>query len=257
MNIKHLTVKRTHSAMAALLIIAAFVLSACAGAVQPQVVAAPNVVEKQQAPLQFFTHVQLGMAEQDVFVETEEGTVRRIVADEAEQYADAPVYGTAIAVAHDPFGLKPELMNGFEKGEDLGVSMGEWLASTGSGTYTVAGEKTELDLSFENLVPNGVYTLWCVTITAPPSFRIVDIACGNPYGTENTVIADAQGGAQARLMTTTMPDAAEGYMPAVVMAYHSDGKTYGEFPGDFGLNSHVQIIAFVPAPGDAAWQAVE
>jgi hypothetical protein len=128
------------------------------------------------------------------------------------------------------------------------------LAATGSGAYTVLGDKTELDLSFEKLVPNGVYTLWRATISAPPSFRIVDIACGSPYGTDNTFVADEQGNAQVQLLTTTMPDAGEGYMPVVAIAYHSDGKTYGEYPGAFGLNSHVQILAFVPAPGDPAWQ---
>jgi hypothetical protein len=243
MNIKRLLI----------LVVGLFVLSACAYSI-PVLVSAPQPGPQKQAPLVFFNHVQLGMAEQDVFVEIENGLVRRINASEAEAYQDAPTFGTAIAVKHDPFGLEPELMDPFAKGVDLGFTMGEWLAGNGSGTYTVYGEKTELDLSFEKLVPNGVYTLWCVTITAPPSFRIVDIACGNPYGTENTVIADADGNAQVRLTTTTMPDAGEGFLPAVVLAYHSDGNVYDEFPGDFGLNSHVQILAFVPGPDDAAWQ---
>jgi hypothetical protein len=30
------------------------------------------------------------------------------------------------------------------------------------------------------------------------------------------------------------------------MAYHSDGQTYGAYPGDFGKNSHVQLAAMIP-----------
>jgi hypothetical protein len=239
-----------------ILLISLFVLSACAYSIQPLVVSAPPAGAKQQAALQFVNHVQLGMVEQDVYIETEDGQVRRMMADEAEAYADAATFGTAAAVKHDPFVLEPELLEPTEKGIDLGFSMGEWLAATGSGTYTVSGRETELNLAFEKLVPSGVYTLWCATISVPPSYRIVDIACGNPYGTDNTFIADAQGNAQITLTTSTMPDAGEGYMPVVALAYHSDGNVYGEFPGDFGLNSHVQILAFVPAPGDPAWTTI-
>jgi hypothetical protein len=260
MEVKHFVIT--------LLIGATFVLNACAGSIEAPVAAAPAQAEaesgspvelqaEKRAPLQFVNHIQMGLAEQDVFVETEDGTVRRILAEEAEQYADAPLYATPVLVPHDPFGLDASLMEPFAKGEVLGFSMGEWLQATGSGSYTVYGEKTELELSFENLVPDGVYTLWCATISTPPAYRIVDIACGNPYGLDNTVIADSDGNAEVRLWTTTMPDASETYMPVVAMAYHSDGLTYGEYPGDFGLNSHVQIMAFVPAPADAAWEAIE
>jgi len=250
---------KTKHLIIALLIGATLVLSACANLVQSPVSAASDEAQsaKRQAPLQFMNHVQMGMTEQDVYVEIEGGMVRRIHAEEAAAFGDAPLYTTAVAVPHDPFGLDPSLNDPFAKGEAMGVTMDEWLAASGSGTYTVFGEQTELELTFDNLVPNGVYTLWCATISVPPAYRIVDIACGNPYGTDNTVIADAQGHAHVRLMTTTMPDATDTYLPAVAMAYHSDGMTYGEYPGDFGLNSHVQILAFVPAPADAAWQVVD
>jgi hypothetical protein len=48
-----------------------------------------------------------------------------MLAAEAEAYRDAPVYGTAAVVRHDPFGLDAALMGPQEKGIDLGFSMGE------------------------------------------------------------------------------------------------------------------------------------
>jgi hypothetical protein len=240
----------------ALPVVGALVLSACTTVIDPQLAAASNT-EKMQVPLQFMSHVQMGMAEADVYVETEDGSVHRITADEVEQFADAPVFGTAVTVHHDPFGLDPASMQPFEQGIDLGFTLGEWLAAAGTGTYTVSGEQTVLDLSLEKLVPNGVYTLWCSMVSVPPAFHVVDIACGNPYGTDNMFVADDTGSAQVRLNTTTMPDAAEDYLSVIALAYHSDGQTYGEYPGDFGLNSHVQIMALVPPPDDPAWQVLE
>jgi hypothetical protein len=43
----------------------------------------------------------------------------------------------------------------------------------------------------------------------------------------------------------------------VAVAYHSDGMTYDEYPGQFGLNSHVQIFAPIPPAGDDAWMSME
>ena len=32
----------------------------------------------------------------------------------------------------------------------------------------------------------------------------------------------------------------------LAIAYHSDGKTYGAYPGDFGLNAHVPLFLMLP-----------
>jgi hypothetical protein len=42
-------------------------------------------------------------------------------------------------------------------------------------------------------------------------------------------------------------------MQVIAAAYHSDGKSYGTLPGDFGLNSHVQLAAVIPSPDSEAW----
>ena len=134
--------------------------------------------------------------------------------------------------------------------------MGEWLAGTGSGTYTVDGEQAEIEVQFENLVPNGVYTLWCAHINAPPNFTIVDEPCGAQDGSQNTIVADEQGQATFNLTLDKLPDTNEETTRAIAAAYHSDGQTHGFYPGRFGYDSHVQILAFIPAPDDTAWQTI-
>lgn len=211
----------------------------------------------RQVELTFVSHLAAEMPEQDVFVALEDtDQVHRITVKDGNAYNDAPVYASSVKVAHDPFQLGNNPIGPYPKGAELGFTMGEWLAGTGSGTYTVIDDKAEIDVSFENLVPNGVYTIWCAHINVPPHFTIVDEPCGVQDGSENTVIADAAGKANFNLTLDKLPDTTEETIRVIAAAYHSDGETYGFYPGDFGLNSHVQILAFIPGPEDTAWQAV-
>lgn len=235
-----------------LFIVVALVVSACAIAItQPP-------LPSKQLDLQLANHLVAGMPEQDVYVEVEPGSdqVRRITADEQEVYQDAPAYGSPLMIEHDPFQLGEEPLGPYAKGAELGFTVGEWLAATANGTYTVTGDEAEIDLTFQNLVPGGVYTLWCARVFVPPNFKIVDIPCGNPDGSESTFTAEANGNAVFRVTMEALPDSTAEMVNVIAAAYHSDGQTYGDVPGDFGLNSHVQILAMLPAPNDEAWQTI-
>jgi hypothetical protein len=124
--------------------------------------------------------------------------------------------------------------------------LGEWLSASGQGSYTVTGDRAKIELTFENLVPNGIYTAWCTRVTFPPNVKIVDKPCGAADGTENTFTADARGNARFELELATLPPSSAETATSIALAYHSDGKTYGAYPGDFGLNSHVHIAAVIP-----------
>jgi hypothetical protein len=226
----------------------ALVLGACT--------AAP--AESKQVDLQFVAHPAMGMPEQDVYVEAEEGSgeVIRVVAEEVEAYADAPVYGTGAPVAHDLFALDEALFGPHPKGVELGFTMGEWVAAGGHGTYTVTGDKAEIDIMLHNLVPDGVYTIWCARVSFPPNYGIVDKPCGAQDGSENTVVADADGNITFQLEMNALEESTAESVNVIAAAYHSDGQTYGEYPGDFGLNSHVHIVSIIPAPDDAAWRTI-
>jgi hypothetical protein len=212
----------------------------------------------KQTQLTFVNHLAAGMAEQDVYVAAEPGSnlVKRIAGDELAAYGDQPVFTSDRTVDHDPFQVKSEPIGPYPKGFDLGFTMDEWLAASGTGTYAVAGNLARIDVTFTNLVPNGVYTLWCAHIHVPPAYKIIDEPCGAPTGTRNVFTADENGNAQIRVITPAVPETNEEVVQVVAAAYHSDNKTYGPHPGNFGLNSHVQIVAFLPAVDDPAWETV-
>ena len=234
------------------LLIAIVIVSGCSAA------AAPETSVARQVELGFVTHVMAEMPEQDVYVTKagETGQVYRVEATEADAYRASPVYAAAKLIEHDPMELGEAPYGPYPQGPELGFTLDEWLAGTGHGTYTVYGDEAELDLAFENLVPDGVYTVWCATMHLPPNPSIVDEPCGAADGSENTFVANPQGKARFHLPLATLPDSTDEVVKIVALAYHSDGKTYGPYPGDFGLNSHVQLFFGLPPVESEAWRQV-
>jgi hypothetical protein len=193
--------------------------------------------------IQFVTHIQAGMPEQDVFVENGGGSqVVRPAADESKKVSQ-PVYASATAVREDPFQVGSNPLGPFTKGRGLGMTLQQWLTATGSGVYTINGDTAELDLSFQNLVPNGVYTLLSPRITFPPSFRVEP---GIPGGdiVKATIRADAKGDAAIHLKIKPLPESTKETATALILVYDSDG----EWRGEFGKNAHKQIFFMLPAP---------
>ena len=92
------------------------------------------------------------------------------------------VYAAAAPTQHDPFKVGANPLGPFDKGKSLGFTLGQWLSASGIGIYSVDGDNAELDLSFKNLVPNGIYTVWCSRLTFPPEPNIVDKPCGAEDG---------------------------------------------------------------------------
>ncbi|MBI2649924.1 hypothetical protein HYX04_01270 [Candidatus Woesearchaeota archaeon] len=157
-------------------------------------------------------------------------------------------YAAATPTAHDPFKLGENPLGPFDKGKSLGFTLQQWLAASGIGIYSVDNENAELDLSFKNLVPNGVYTAWCSRITFPPDFNVVDKPCGAEDGSENSFTADEKGSGSFSLKLKPLEASSKETASIIALAYHSDGKTYGASPGDFGLNTHVQVFFTMPEP---------
>lgn len=230
--------------------VVAALVSACAGATE--------AATKKQIEVEFVNHITAEMPEQDVYVAKTAGAseIYRIDQTEAAEFMKAPVYAANEAVEHDPFVLGDSPFGPYPKGIELGFTLEEWLAGRGSGAYTVEGDQAEMDFTFEKLVPNGVYTMWCAIIYVPPEFEIIDEPCGAADGSQNTFVADDEGKAEFHLTLAPLPDTTDTVLRTLAIAYHSDGKTYGASPGDFGLNSHVQLFFGLPAPESEAWQVV-
>ena len=199
----------------------------------------------QSAPveLSFVPHIAFGAAEQDVHITDRSGQLWRVTADTPVSSLSQPLFASTTGAEHDPFKLNENPLGPYEAGEELGFTLGEWLAASGSGSYTVNGNRATLHASFTNLVPNGVYTMWCSRMVLPPAFQIRNYPCGDAAGTENTFVADENGNATFTLEIRVMGESTEKILSMFAINYHSDGNTSGADPGNFGFNAHVQLLA--------------
>ncbi len=133
------------------------------------------------------------------------------------------------------------------------VTWGEFSAVQGHISVECRDEGTYYNLRVSNLIPDGVYTIWNVTVKAPgfdPSntaemFNITGIgAAGRGDGTDNTLVASPDGTIEISL---TSPGGAlsmfgnigncaltDEFEFHVVGTYHIDGKTYGPDLGPDG-----------------------
>lgn len=200
-------------------------------------------------------HIQAGIAEQDVFVDTGDGMgVYRISVEDAADpnLLDAPLYASAEPQEHDP---SSQELGPFEKGAPLGFTLGEWLDGRGAIAYACQDGEATFDATFSQLVPDGVYTIWYGRLSMEEGaiVGVEEMPLGAPDGSQNTFTAGEDGQASFHLdgfpcvEPTEMDETGTGVSTVFAAAYHSDGKTYGEEPGDFGSLSHVQLVAMAKA----------
>lgn len=195
----------------------------------------------------FVDHLDAQLPEQDVYLLDETGDTKVIrVTDDAR--ADEMVYAAKEMVEHDPFQVGENPLGPFDKGNELGFTLKDWLSATATGTYTVEGDKASLEIEAEGLVPNGVYTVWCSHIYMPPNPKIKDYPCGADDGSESVATADAEGNLSYSLESMdVLPETKETDLPILALSYHSDGETYGADPGEFGKAAHIQLFYMMPA----------
>lgn len=197
--------------------------------------------------LQFVYHLDAGMAEQDVFVESAENQIFRVTTENTDMAA--ALYATTIPVHHNPF--DPVTNGPYEKGAELGVTLGEWLGATGDGTFECFGETGTITVEFDNLIPNGVYTMWHFFMPMPasqPFTGTIDLPYGPRDGSQATFVANANGSGRFEEDTEScLQLSGEQLMAGLAIAYHSDGQTHAGHPGDFAMNSHIQLFAMLPS----------
>lgn len=198
--------------------------------------------------LQFVNHLQAKLPEQDIYIErsTEPGKVYRVTA--ADKDMAAPLYAAASSIKHNPFDAKD--LGPYPKGRALGITLGQWLAAKGSGTYACERGQGTVTARFEGLVPNGVYTMWYFFLPMPPPTPFtgtLDLPLGARNGTQNTLTARADGKALYRLsFKPCLQLSGEQLAAGLAAAWHSDGKTYATDPGPFGIVTHVQLFLLLP-----------
>ena len=209
---------------------------------------------KGEIKLTFVDHLQAGLIEQDVYVEKVPGSgkVFRILPSEREKYLDFPVYKTAKPVHHDPFDQAN--CGPYKKGKALGFTLSQWLGGRGTGTLNCEEGWGTFKAEFENLIPNATYTMWHFFMSAPPTSPFngtLDVPLGDRDGKQSTFKTDKHGKATLDVRFEQCLQLSNvQLMSGMAIALHSDGKTYGAIPGDFGTVTHVQLFAMLPDVDD-------
>ena len=198
--------------------------------------------------LAFVTHLDADLPEQDVYIERVPGSGDVYRVTRGDNDMSAPLYAAAETVEHDPF--NPDSIGPHPKGKPLGITLGERLKHRGTGTYTCVDGEGKLDTSFSGLVPNGVYTMWHAFVVLPPTTPFsgaLDIPLGARDGSTSSFVADAEGNASFVHTFTPCLQMSDVWTTSLLaIAYHSDGKTYGADPGEFGLTTHVPLFLGLP-----------
>jgi len=198
--------------------------------------------------LTFIFHIDEQLAEQDVFFERKPGSGKVFRPTGATRNMEAPLYAPADAVPHTP--LQLDNVGPWPRGKALGITLGEWFSAKGSGHYTCVDGKGNVNLKFENLVPNGLYTVWHDFAIWPPTepfLGFYDTPLGSRDGTENIFTADEHGNARfSRVITPCLQLTGEQLISELAIAWHSDGETHGPKTGEFSTQTHVHM--YVPLP---------
>lgn len=198
--------------------------------------------------LKFAYHIEMDMAEQDVFIERVENSGKVYRVTKGDRDMKAQLYRTATPVHHNPF--DPKAVGPFEKGEPLGLTLQQWLAGEGKGTYSCVDGKGRIDVKFEKMVPDSVYTMWHFFMAMPPTQPFIgthDLPIGSRDGAQSVFKTNSSGNAHfQRTFTPCLQLTGEHLAAGLAVAWHSDGKTYGPLPGEFATNSHVQTFLLLP-----------
>ena len=89
--------------------------------------------------LAFMTHLDMELPEQDVFIERVPGSGEVFRVTTGDHNMNAPLYKSVKEIRHNPFSA--EAIGPYEKGEPLGMTLGEWLKQTGTGRLHVRSRR--------------------------------------------------------------------------------------------------------------------
>lgn len=119
----------------------------------------------------------------------------------------------------------------------------------GSTTLSCENGQGSVSARFQDLVPGGVYTFWYFFMATPFSepFSTYDLPLGARSGSDNTFVASKEGRANfSSKFKPCLQLSGEQLTAGLAIAYHSDSKTYGSNPGNFGTVSHLHLFNFLP-----------
>ena len=194
--------------------------------------------------LEFGTNTAFEMAEQDVFVDDGNGSVKRIRPADTDNMMDAKLFGATVSPPFQPMNFEPSETYG--KGLELGITLEEWLSASAKGTFACDGGKSVFNVEFTGLRPNAVYTMWNFIDADPPTdpWQGILYPLGARDGSDAAFTSDADGNAVYSVTFEPCIEASGTQtMAGVAAAWHPDGKTHGSSPGKLGVDSFAHVMA--------------
>ena len=195
------------------------------------------------AKLEFVTFNDIGVVEQDVFAVTDGDKVKRVPVADVKMMMDEPLFAATESPPFDPMTETPT--DTYGKGTDLGVTMAEWLAAEGTGSYECTDGKATINAEFSGLRPSAVYTMWNYIDANPPTspWQGLLFPLGARDGSDATFHTDADGNASySASFEPCLQVSGTQTLTGIAAAWHIDGKTYGESPGDLGVVSATHLM---------------
>jgi hypothetical protein len=197
--------------------------------------------------LVFTTHLEADLPAMDVFIERERGT-GFVYRPTTRDSLDAMLYRTAAPVARGSFEL--QRIGPHPKGDAFNMTLGEWAGHSGSGTYRCQDGEGTVSAEFSGLVPNGVYTMWhtfTAALATRPFSGYLDLPLGARDGSTSVFVADMRGEASFERTFAPCLQMSDGWLTAMLAVnFHSDNRTHGGLPGDFGQNVHTPLFLVLP-----------
>jgi hypothetical protein len=128
-------------------------------------------------------------------------------------------------------------------GTPEGIDEEAWLAANAIAFFDMAEDGTDtVTVVATNLVPEGLYTFWWVNNMED----MANMSMGPAGGAEaNAFTADEDGNA-----TFSVVVASENDYQTLVVAYHADGETHGEMPGEMGVQTFSHLMGAFPGPAN-------
>lgn len=119
-------------------------------------------------------------------------------------------------------------------------------SASGSGTYDDNSEKPSFSLTFQHLVPNALYTVWCSNVILPMKIT-GSRPCGAIDWSNDTFWTDAVGnGTVYTPLPSPFPPSTKERVTMISVVYESDGKTATDTT-NFGITSYPQLVYFFPS----------
>lgn len=118
------------------------------------------------------------------------------------------------------------------------VETEDWFYATADAFMDMGDEGTDtISLTAFDLIPEGLYTVWWVN-TDP------EMSMGPAAGAEGSFTVDEDGFAEYSFEVPSDND-----YQWIVLAYHADGQTHGDSPGEMGVETFSHLIGAFPGPG--------